>query len=72
MKRKNCVVGQRVKVKKKSFGDRGYFYETRRGETGVIERIDSDGDVHVTFDKPELNDDWGKPYELKKVKGDAS
>ncbi|ADQ12715.1 hypothetical protein phiAB1_gp11 [Acinetobacter phage phiAB1] len=72
MQRKNCVVGQRVKVKKKSFGDRSYFFETRRGETGVIKHIDSDGYVHVAFDKPDLADDWGKPYELKKVKGDAS
>ena len=72
MKLKNCVVGQRVKVKKRSFGDDSYFYASRRGETGVIKCIDSDGDVHVEFDSPELADDWGKPYELKKVKGDAS
>lgn len=72
MKLKNCVVGQRVKVKKRSFGDDSYFYASRRGETGVIKRIDADGAVQVAFDKPFTADDWGKPYELKKVKGDAS
>lgn len=68
MKRKNCVAGQRVKVKKKA-QDNGYFLERYRGKVGIIDHVDSDGDVHVEFDD---GMDWGKPHELKKVEGDAS
>lgn len=70
MKRENCVVGQRVKVKKRE-QDNSWFLERYRGKVGVVERVDGDGDIHVRFDCDD-EIDWGKPHELKKVKGDAS
>lgn len=69
MKRENCVAGQRVKVKKKE-PTNGWFQARYRGQFGTIDHVDDDGDVHVKFGDGSI--DWGKPHELKKVKGDAS
>ncbi|UFJ83464.1 hypothetical protein [Acinetobacter phage vB_AbaP_ABWU2101] len=65
MKRENCVAGQCVQVKKKE-QDNGWFQHRYRGQFGVIKYVDDDGDVHVKFGDGSI--DWGKPYELKKVK----
>ncbi|UVD33015.1 DNA-binding protein [Acinetobacter phage vB_Ab4_Hep4] len=69
MKRKNCVAGQCVQVKKKEQTN-GWFQEHYRGQFGIIKYLDDDGDVHVEFG--DGSQDWGKPHELKKVEGDAS
>lgn len=74
MKRKNCVVGQRVQVKHLIGFDDSYFSE---GATGVIERVDDTGDlelhVYVKFDgSDETCKRYLYPSQLRKVKGDAS
>lgn len=74
MKRKNCVVGQRVEVKQLLGLDYLHFNE---GATGIIERVADTGDselhVYIKFDG---NDETCKrflyPSQLRKVKGDAS
>lgn len=74
MKRKNCVIGQRVKVKNLVGADDEYFSE---GDIGIIMRIDAAGDselaVYVKFDDSDVT--CGRsiyPSQLRKVKGDAS
>ncbi|CAL1776601.1 hypothetical protein BRC_ANJCRFCP_CDS_0040 [Friunavirus sp. BRC001] len=74
MKRKNCVVGQRVKVKHLIGFDREHFSE---GATGIIMRIDDVGDselhVYVKFDGNNVTcERFLYPSQLRKVKGDAS
>ena len=62
MKAKNAVVGTRVKIKE---GVRTGFYS--EGQTGVIERLSTDGDVIVRFDHD--NDYWYVAIEdLKRIK----
>ena len=62
MKAKNAVVGTRVQIKK---GVRTGFYS--EGQTGVIEKLDTDDDVIVRFDHD--NDYWFVPIsELKRIK----
>ncbi|WNV46753.1 DNA-binding protein [Acinetobacter phage ABp57] len=48
MKRKNCVAGQCVQVKKKEQTN-GWFQARYRGQFGIIKYLDDDGDVHVEF-----------------------
>uniref|UniRef100_A0AAU8KWY1 DUF4926 domain-containing protein n=1 Tax=Acinetobacter phage vB_Ab_1137_KEN_02 TaxID=3143013 RepID=A0AAU8KWY1_9VIRU len=74
MKRKNCVVGQRVQVKNLIGFDRDYFSE---GDTGVIVHTEDTGDselhVYVKFDgSVEACERCLYPSQLRKVKGDAS
>lgn len=74
MKRKNCVVGQRVQVKHLIGFDSEYFSE---GATGIIMRIEDEGDselhVYVKFDgSVETCERFIYPSQLRKVKGDAS
>lgn len=45
MKAKNAVVGTRVRIKK---GVRTKYYSA--GQTGIIEKLDTDDDVIVRFD----------------------
>lgn len=74
MRRKNFVVGQRVKVKNLLGADAEYFSE---GDTGIIMRIDDVGDselhVYVKFDGSDVTCElFLYPSQLRKVKGDAS
>lgn len=74
MKRKNCVIGQRVQVKHLIGFDRDYFSE---GDTGVIVHTDDTGDlelhVYVKFDDSNVTcKRFLYPSQLRKVKGDAS
>ncbi|ASN73426.1 hypothetical protein FDI32_gp18 [Acinetobacter phage vB_AbaP_B5] len=74
MKRKNCVIGQRVQVKNLIGFDRDYFSE---GDTGVIVHTDDTGDlelhVYVKFDGSDVTcERFTYPSQLRKVKGDAS
>lgn len=74
MKRKNCVVGQRVKVKHLIGLDKRYF---GAGAVGVITRTEDvrDTEIHV-YVKFDGNDKTCErflyPSQLRKVKGDAS
>ena len=62
MKAKNAVVGTRVQIKK---GVISGFYEA--GQTGVIKRLDTDGDAVVRFDHN--NDYWYVGIkDLKRIK----
>ena len=62
MKAKNAVVGTRVQIKK---GVRTGFYS--EGQTGIIERSSTDGNVIVRFDHD--NDYWFVHIEdLKRIK----
>lgn len=74
MKRENCVVGQRVEIKRLIGFDINHF---NIGDTGVISRIDDTGDdelhVYVQFDgSDETCERFIYPSQLRKVKGDAS
>ncbi|WPD49424.1 DNA-binding protein [Acinetobacter phage YZ2] len=74
MKRKNCVVGQRVKVKLLVGFDVDHF---SMGDTGVIMRTEDTGDaephVYVKFDGSDGTcERFIYPSQLRKVKGDAS
>lgn len=74
MKRKNCVVGQRVEVKHVIGLDEDHFSE---GATGIIMCIDAVGDsglhVYVKFDGSDvICGRYLYPSQLRKVKGDAS
>ncbi|QGH71537.1 hypothetical protein ABK483_gp16 [Acinetobacter phage vB_AbaP_APK48-3] len=74
MKRKNCVVGQRVEVKHVIGFDADHF---SLGDTGVIMRTedadDAESHVYVKFDgSDETCGRFIYPSQLRKVKGDAS
>lgn len=69
MKLKNCVVGQRVKVKDQ---DNTGFYSCLRGKEGVIVNIDDldNGRLNVRVHFDDVGYDWGSHKALKKVKGE--
>lgn len=65
MKLKNAVVGAKVQVKERQKDSECKFYSQFSGQVGTISKVDTNGDVWVTFD---YSTDFGHHSQVRLVK----